>query len=88
MARIPSYHPCGYTCPKIDSVIEFLIEVQRERDFGVQEFIDIMEQIRSDNDSLRTWGDELYHEKEYLERDVYNLKEELEELKKEKQEPS
>lgn len=78
MARYNDNAPVGHTCPLIDSVISF---VENNTDNGVseiekKEIIEVLEKIRSANDQLRTWGNELYKEKEEIESDFeYEIKE-------------
>ena len=71
MARYNDNAPVGHTCPLIDSVISF-IENNTDNEvpeIEVKAIIDVLEKIRSTNDSLRTWGNELYKEKEDMESD-------------------
>jgi predicted RNase H-like nuclease (RuvC/YqgF family) len=95
MARNRDNAPIGYTCPKIDQVISFLekidwdLEDEDEKDLSIEckEIIEVMEEIRKANDTLRTWGNEEYNskneyeeEKDELEKEVKNLKSDLSDM--------
>jgi predicted RNase H-like nuclease (RuvC/YqgF family) len=98
MARYRDNAPIGHTCPKIDQVISFLekiewnLEDEDEKDLSIEckEMVEVMEEIRKANDTLRTWGNEEYNSKnEYeeerddLEKEVKNLKSDLSDLQDE-----
>ncbi len=94
MARNRDNAPIGNTCPKIDQVIRFLEKIDwslddKEKDLSIEckEIVEIMEEIRNANDTLRTWGNEEYNskneyeeEKDDLEKEVKNLKSDLSDM--------
>ena len=75
MGRNRDNSPVPHTCPKINEVINFIksihwdLEDEDEAYFDNEGklILDVLEEIRSANDSLRTWGNELYQEKDDLE---------------------
>jgi archaellum component FlaC len=74
------------TCPNIDEVIDFLKEVSENEDFerGARWMIDIMEELRYANSTLRgvaEEGIEAQEKVEELEYEVEELKSEVEELR-------
>jgi archaellum component FlaC len=74
------------TCPNIDEVIDFLKEVSENEDFerGARWMIDIMEELRDANSTLRGVaedGIEAQEKVEELESEVEELKSEVEELR-------
>lgn len=74
------------TCPNIDEVIDFLKEVSENEDFerGARWMIDIMEELRGANSTLRgvaEEGIEAQEKVEELEYEVEELKSEVEELR-------
>lgn len=74
------------TCPNIDEVIDFLKEVSENEDFerGARWMIDIMEELREANSTLRgvaEEGIEAQERVEELESEVEELKSEVEELR-------
>ena len=74
------------TCPNIDEVIDFLKEVSENEDFerGARWMIDIMEELRGANSTLRgvaEEGIEAQERVEELESEVEELKSEVEELR-------
>ena len=78
MARYSDNAPVGHTCPLIDRVISFLdsIDCEEVHPNDIKTYINVLEEIRSANDQLRTWGNELYKEKEDIESDYeYEIKE-------------
>lgn len=77
MARHNDNAPVGHTCPMINEVISAIESVDWNDTYWTKEsIIEIMEKIRSANDQLRTWGNELYKEKEAIESDFeYEIKE-------------
>lgn len=92
MARNRDNAPIGHTCQKIDQVISFLekidwnLEDEDEKDLSIEckEIVEVMEEIRKANDTLRTWGNEecnlkneYEQEKDDLEKEVKNLKSDL-----------
>jgi len=83
MARDNSSIP--QTCPLINDVIEFIdysheIEDKEELIAQSKVFIDVMEDIRKHNEDLRSWGNEMYIEKEYREKEIENLNSKIEDL--------
>jgi predicted RNase H-like nuclease (RuvC/YqgF family) len=95
MGRNRDNAPVPHTCPKIDKVISFLENIdwdtdnEDERDLSIEckEMVDVMEEIRTANDALRTWGNEecnykneYEEEKRELEREVKNLKSDLSDM--------
>ena len=71
MARHNDNAPVGHTCPLIDSVIAF-VENNTDNEVSeaeIKEIVEVLEKIRSANDALRTWGNDLYKEKEDMESD-------------------
>jgi peptidoglycan hydrolase CwlO-like protein len=79
------------TCPNIDEVIDFLKEVSENENFerGARWMIDIMEELRYANSTLRgvaEEGIEAQDRVEELEYEVEELKSEVEELKSEVEE--
>ena len=78
MARYNDNAPVGHTCPLIDKVISFLysIDCEEVQQNDIKTCINVLEEIRSANDQLRTWGNELYKEKDEMESDFeYEIKE-------------
>lgn len=87
--------PIEHTCPKIDQVISFLEKIDwdlsddDEKDLSIEckEIVEVMEEIRKANDTLRTWGNEEFNskneyeeEKDDLEKEVKNLKSDLSDM--------
>ena len=103
MGRHDDNAPIGNTCPKIDTVIRFLEKIdwdldnedEKYLDDECKEIVEVMEEIRRANQTLREWGnatcverDEREEERDYLEKQVKNLtadnesyEKEIEELK-------
>lgn len=75
--------PVGYTCPMIDEIIDFIKNCSTENEIEKKEAINVMEKIRTANDKLRTWGNEMFDEKEDYEKEKNQLENEVEELKEE-----
>jgi predicted nucleic acid-binding Zn-ribbon protein len=73
--------PVGHTCPLIDSVIDFLSDIEwdlgddNERDLAERSSIalDTLEDVRKANDALRAWGNEKHLETEEFEAKVSAL---------------
>ena len=95
MARKYDYTGVPQTCPKIDTVIRYvnqikfdgsdddLFDYENER----KEVIEVLEQIRSANDSLRVFAnctfeekDEFEQERDLLEKQVKELQSEISDL--------
>lgn len=79
--------PVPVTCPKIDNVIGRINRVYRSSEpmekEDLQRLEEWLEEIRTHNSDLRTWGNEQYKEAERLEVENSNLTDEVEQLKKE-----
>lgn len=82
------YSPIRHTCPMIDEVINIIMypewdlsdpDEEKLRD-EFKEAIDIMEQIRTANSTLREWGNETYIEKLDLEKEIDWLEKRVAEL--------
>lgn len=82
MARNKDYSGVELTCYLIDNVIS-QIDNSEDEDLDKRELINLLEQIRKANSSLRDWGNELYEEKEDLENEVSNLKNQIIDLNEE-----
>ena len=72
--------PVGFTCGEIDEVLEIITKIEREHYDEVSDCADavygldsVLEKIRSDNEQLRSWGEELLKE-------VIDLNEQIKEL--------
>lgn len=76
--------PVSHTCPMIDGVLDKVKEIySNSEEFSKGELTYIettMEKIRSHNSALREWGNELYDEKEELEKSFYELEQEKSKL--------
>jgi chromosome segregation ATPase len=93
MARYRDEAPVGNTCPLIDSVISLIDNLsnyditdddeKKDMLHDVKVANDILEEIRSANSSLRDWGNELYSDKEDLEKENNLLKGEISDLSNE-----
>jgi len=95
MARKHDYTGVPQTCPKIDTVIRYIqsfkLALEDEDSISEQtEIIDVLEQIRSANDELRTFAnctfeekDEYEQERDLLENQVKELQSEISELNSE-----
>lgn len=72
--------PVGHTCPMIDEVISAIKSVNWDENnyWDESRLVEIMEKIRSANDSLRTWGNDLCYERDELENYAEDLKRQLE----------
>lgn len=74
--------PVPHTCPKIDEVISAIKSVE----WGDNSFwdetrlVELMEEIRSANDSLRTWGNEKHKECDELQDQVSDYEQKICEL--------
>jgi len=75
MARYSDNAPIGHTCPLINKVIDFLnsIDSNDVSESEIEATIAVLEEIRSANDTLRTWGNEMYKEREGFESDIDDL---------------
>lgn len=59
--------PVPHTCPKIDEIISAIQYVKWDNTYWTEDrLVEIMEEIRKANDSLRKWGNEKHHECEDL----------------------
>jgi predicted RNase H-like nuclease (RuvC/YqgF family) len=89
MPRKTDNAPIKNTCPQIDKVIYFLEKIEwdlldddeKELSFECLEIVQIMEEIRNANDTLRTWGNEEYQNKIEFEIEIYDLEKEVKNLK-------
>lgn len=75
-----SREPVGYTCPAIDAVIDYMknLEGVEVTDMDVSEIVWRMEELRGENDELRTWGNEEADRVDVLERKCDGLEDEKE----------
>ena len=85
MSRNRDNAPIGYTCNQINEVIGFLESIQwdeTETELAKEcsSMLNVMEEIRTANDTLRTWGNELYNEKIEIEDDRDDLNKVIEKL--------
>ena len=61
--------PVPYTCPMIDEIISAIDSNEWEETYWTKkDLIETMEKIRKANDSLRSWGNDLYDDLEKLEK--------------------
>ena len=72
MARYSDNAPIGHTCPKIDTVISFLdgIDCEEIHPNDIKTIINVMEEIRSANSTLRDWGNDLCRQVDELQGEV------------------
>jgi hypothetical protein len=87
MSRRKDNSTVPHTCPKIDTVIDFIenIEFHIENDTvysKIDEMVKVMEDIRADNIELRAWGNSECDKKEDYEDDKEELEQEVRELKR------
>ena len=74
MARYKDYSPVGHTCPLIDEAIDVLQSSECAYNTDVvNSAIKALEKVRSANDELRNWGNELYSEVEDLKAEIDKL---------------
>lgn len=79
MARLNDTSGIPHTCPKIDSVIDFLNSLEiTEHDEGftiedIKRLCETLEEIRSANDGLRTHGSQLQNELDEKEDEIQEL---------------
>jgi predicted nucleic acid-binding Zn-ribbon protein len=93
MGRYRDEAPVGNTCPLIDQVIFLINDLSNydtsvdddkiDMQYDIKDANNLLEKIRSANSSLRDWGNELYSEKEDLEKQVSDLTDEVTNLKDE-----
>ena len=70
--------PVPHTCPLIDGAISYIesidwnMDEKDERDLfdDGKKVIEILEKVRQANSALRDWGNDLYKEKDEIERDL------------------
>lgn len=69
MNRRTDNAPIGHTCPMINEVISAIESLVMPEDcwWTKEGVLEIMEKIRSANDQLRTWGNDLHDELSILE---------------------
>ncbi len=98
MGRYTDQAPVGNTCPIIDEVIAFLENIEfnlddedeSDLDVGRKHSLNLLERIRTANQTLREWGNEMYQDREYWEKDsdekareIISLQEQIISLEKE-----
>lgn len=91
MGRYTDNAPIGNTCPKIDSVISFINGIKwdlEDEDEEIlsresKEIIEVLEEIRTANSTLREWGNQEFQDKEYLEKERDEMEGKIQELEKE-----
>lgn len=87
MARQVDHSPVGHTCPSIDTIISYLDRLPQDFDSishrEVKDMIYILEELRSQNSTLRDWGNEQYTLREDLEGEVDELLGKIETLENE-----
>lgn len=75
--------PVGYTCPQIDKIIEGCGEIENRLNLSLEylgDIVDALEVLRTANDKLRGWGENLEEELSLVEEECEALVEEVEEL--------
>ncbi len=78
MARYKDHSPVSYTCPWIDEAIDVLQKSECGYNTDVvNSAIKSLEKVRSANDELRSWGNELYNEVVELKAEVDKLENRL-----------
>lgn len=81
MARLNDTSGIPNTCPKIDEVISFIDNLDFVEEYHTKkEIIDLMEDIRTANDGLRTHGHNLQNDLDYYEKLIKELEEKIEDL--------
>lgn len=61
--------PVRHTCPMIDEMISAIESVDWDETYWTKkDLIEIMERIRTANDTLRSWGNNLYEDLSNLEK--------------------
>ena len=73
MSRNGDNAPVGHTCRMIDSVLSTLASAEGISRQEYNELETILEKIRFHNDSLRTWGNEMFDLVYELEKEVESL---------------
>ena len=74
MARYKDHSPVGHTCPWIDEAIDVLQSSECAYNTDVvNSAIKALEKVRSANDELRNWGNELYGEVEEMKAEIDKL---------------
>jgi predicted nucleic acid-binding Zn-ribbon protein len=86
MSRDRDYSGIQNTCPKINEVISAIESDMPDDSYHTKkELVGIMEELRTANLQLRTWGNDLYREKNVLEKELESSKREFDSLKDELQ---
>lgn len=78
--------PVGNTCPTINSAISYIDQVKnatKDIYYWCEQAETELEELRSANDALRTWGNDEAERVDELEDKVYDLEAQIEELKEE-----
>jgi len=91
MGRYTDNAPIDNTCPKIDSVISFIkgigwnLEDEDELLLSKESkaIIEVLEEIRTANSTLREWGNQEFQEKEYFEKERDEMEGKIKDLEKE-----
>lgn len=91
MSRYSDNAPIKNTCPMINEVISILeypvwnLEDEDEADLAERSKlgVQIMEDIRKANETLREWGNDEHNEKESLEKERNELIDKVDDLEKE-----
>jgi len=75
--------PIGNTCPIINDVVRYIEGFKFDEDFEYEksQCLSVVEDIRSANQTLRDWGNEMHDEKEELQGQVDSLESEVVDLK-------
>lgn len=75
-----------YTCPMIDEVLTFLDEFEADQDpLTKRDIVGDMEDIRSNAENLRYWGEAWQEQAMEYEAKIEELEQELERIKEERQ---
>lgn len=101
MSRYSDNSGVSHTCPKIDEVIEFLNKIDWDLDdeyesnlaYETTKMIEVMEEIRTANSTLRDWGNDMCRERDEVQKDLEyyqskneDLEDEVKELREEVEE--
>ena len=79
MGRARDNAPVGYTCVMINEIISAIESVQWEETYWKKkELIELIENVRQSNITLRDWGNDIYNECEELQDEIDDLKREIE----------
>lgn len=81
MSRYRDNSGVGNTCPLIDEVISAIKHADWSDEYhSEKELIDLMEEIRTANATLREWGNEGHRERDELENDIDTLNRKISDL--------